>query len=86
MQLYASSQLYLISPAIDCSDPGTPANGQRSLSNTTYNSVVTYTCDIGTLEGANSRTCQSGGIWSGSVPQCIKSMFLQTFAVTNFVA
>ena len=58
-------------PAINCGDPGTPSNGQRSLSNTTYNSVVTYTCDVGhTLQGSNSRTCQSDGQWSGSLPQC----------------
>ena len=71
-----------------CDDPVTPTNGQRSLSSTTYNSVVTYTCDVGyTLQGVNSRTCQSDGQWSGSVPQCFKkSMFLQTFAVTNCVA
>ena len=56
---------------IDCGDPGTPTNGQRSLSSTTYNSVVTYTCDVGyTLQGSNSRTCQSDLQWSGSVPQC----------------
>ena len=56
---------------IDCGDPGTPTNSQRSLSSTTYNSVVTYTCDVGyTLLGSNSRTCQSDGQWSGSVPQC----------------
>ena len=72
--------------AINCGDPGTPTNGQRSLSSTTYNSVVNYTCDEGyTLQGSNSRTCQSDGQWSGSVPQC-KGMFLQTFAVTNCVA
>ena len=57
-------------PAADCGDPGTPTNGQRSLSSTTYNSVVTYTCDVGyTLQGANSRTCQLDG-WTGSLPQC----------------
>ena len=60
------------SPAINCGDPDTPTNGQRSLSSTTYNSVVTYTCDVGyTLQGANSRTCQSDGLWSESVPQCL---------------
>ena len=58
-------------PVVDCGDPGTPMNGQRSLSSTTHNSVVTYTCDVGyTLQGSNSRTCQSSGRWSGSVPQC----------------
>ena len=57
--------------AIDCGDPGTPTNGQRTLSSTTYNSVVTYTCDVGyTLQGSNSRTCQSNGQWSGSIPHC----------------
>ena len=56
---------------VNCGDPGTPTNGQRSLSSTTNNSVVTYTCDVGyTLQGSNSRTCQSNGQWSGSVPQC----------------
>ena len=64
------------SPAIDCGDPGTPTNGQRSLSSTTYNSVVTYTCDVGyTLQGSNSRTCQSDGQWSGSVPQCNRTLY-----------
>ena len=62
---------FLFSPAVDCGDPGTPTNGQRSLSSATYNSVVTYTCDVGyTLQGSNSRTCQSDGQWSESVPQC----------------
>ena len=57
--------------AINCDDPGTPTNGQRSLSSTTYNSVVTYTCDVGyTLQGSNSRTCQSDEQWSESVPHC----------------
>ena len=64
--------------AIDCGDPGTPTNGQRSLSSTTYNSVVTYTCDVGyTLQGSNSRTCQFNGQWNGSVPQCSSELEIQ---------
>ena len=69
-----------IPPATDCGDPGIPTNGQRSLSSTTYNSVVTYTCDVGyTLQGSNSRTCQSSGKWNGSVPQCtgIHTVYIQ---------
>ena len=58
--------------AVDCGDPGTPKNGQRSLSRTIFSYVVTYTCDVGyTRQGSNSRTCQSNGQWSRSVPQCI---------------
>ena len=46
-------------------------NGQRNVSSTTYNSVVTFTCDEGyKLLGNNSRTCQLNELWSGSVPQC----------------
>ena len=81
------SIVIISSPATDCGDPGTPRNGQHSLSSTAYNSVVTYTCNVGyTLQGSNSRTCLSDEQWSGSVPQCMKSMFLQTFAVTNCTA
>ena len=62
----------LLSPAIDCGDPGTPTNGQHNFSNTTYNSVVTYTCDVGYgIQGSQNRTCQSNGHWDGSVPQCL---------------
>ena len=71
--------LYVIpsSPAVDCGDPGTPTNGQRTLSSTTYSSVVTYTCNVGyTLQGSNSRTCLSNGQWNGSVPQCISEFCL----------
>ena len=73
------------SPAVDCGDPGTPTNGQRTLSSTTYNSVVTYTCDVGyTLQGSNSRTCQSDGQWSGSVPPCNrKFIFEYNLTFTN---
>ena len=69
--LFSLSTLKPAHSAVDCGDPGTPTNGQRRLSSTTYNSVVTYTCDVFyTLQGSNSRTCQSNGQWSGSVPQC----------------
>ena len=63
--------LYSVPSAVDCGDPGTPTNGHLNFSSATYNSVVTYTCDVGyTLQGSNSRTCQSNGEWSGRVPQC----------------
>ena len=38
---------------------------------------MTYTCDAGyTLQGSNSRSCQSNGQWSGSVPQCTCKLLL----------
>ena len=72
----------LLHSAVNCGNPGTPTNGQRSLSSTTYNSVVTYTCDVGyTLQGSNSRTCQSSGQWSGIVPQCKCEFGIKTLIV-----
>ena len=71
MNAFYSVSTYSVPLAIDCGNPGTPTNSQHSLSGTTYNSLVTYTCDVGyTLQGSNSRTCQSNGQWSGRVPQC----------------
>ena len=63
---------HVLSPAVNCGDPGTPRNGRRTGSSTTYNSVVTYTCNTGyTLtQGSNRRTCQSNGQWSGTAPRC----------------
>ena len=78
-------KVFLMYIAVDCDNPGIPENGQAQYSTTTYNSVVTYTCDVGyTLEGSNSRTCQSDGQWNGSVPQCqhklAQQIPLHTFA------
>ena len=58
---------------IDCGDPGTPSNGRLSLSDgTNFGSIVTYSCSEGyRLEGAETRTCLSGRVWSGSRPVCV---------------
>ena len=75
VKLQIITQNCLSIAVINCGDPGTLSNGQHTLSSTTYNSVVTYTCDVGyTLQGSNSRTCQSDGQWSGSIPQCNRKL------------
>ena len=56
---------------IDCSDPGTPQNGSRILQGTKFEATVKYRCDIGfQLNGAEMRTCQVDGTWTGSLPAC----------------
>ena len=69
-----NKQYYFIhvpSPVVDCGDPGTPTNGQRTLSGTTYNAGVFYTCNEGyTLQGQQIRICRSTGLWSERLPVC----------------
>ena len=72
-------------PAVDCGNPGTPPNGRRTGSSTTYNSVVTYTCNTGsTLQGSNRRTCQSNGQWSGSLPRCNRKFCFVLYIVSIY--
>ena len=80
----------ILSPAVNCGNPGTPSNGRRTGSSTTYNSVVTYTCNTGyTRQGSNRRTCQSNGQWSGAAPRCNRKLFLylhfEQSAVAQFI-
>ena len=54
-----------------CGDPGTPSNGKKVGSDYSVGSQVTYVCNAGfTLRGDRTRQCQSGGIWSGTLPSC----------------
>ncbi|XP_064397052.1 sushi, von Willebrand factor type A, EGF and pentraxin domain-containing protein 1-like isoform X2 [Halichondria panicea] len=47
------------------------SNGEVSFSATTFNSVASYTCDLGyILIGETSRMCQLDEQWSGDAPTC----------------
>ncbi|KAI8500845.1 hypothetical protein Bbelb_216630 [Branchiostoma belcheri] len=53
-----------------CSTLTAPANGAISTTATSYNTVVTFTCNPGYVRnGATSTTCQEG-TWSNPVPTC----------------
>ena len=56
-----------------------------SLSGTTYNSVVTYSCGSGyDLIGNNTRTCLETGNWYGGQPICTSKLDSQTVVlITN---
>ena len=59
-------------PPVNCGDSGTPANGTKTGTNFTYNSIITYSCNVGyNVMGADSLTCLSDGSWNGSVPSCV---------------
>ena len=56
---------------VDCGDPGLPPNAARVLSETTFNSVVKYSCSVHfMLSGEAVRVCQDDGTWSGTLPTC----------------
>ena len=61
-----------ISFVLDCGELQHPSFGSVTLtSGTTYNSVATYTCDVGYYRvGDGTRTCTSVGAWDGQPPIC----------------
>ena len=69
---------------MDCGSPGRLLNGVSNFTSTTYDSVVTHTCDEGfVLCGMESRMCQSNGMWSSSLPSCISKYIDQYVAHNN---
>ncbi len=56
---------------IPCPALDSPVNGTVDDADREYQSVATYSCDPGfNLDGAETRTCQSDGTWSGQPPTC----------------
>ena len=50
-------------------------SGVVCYNRTTAGSEAVYICDDGFHQnGALTRVCQSGGVWNGSLPQCLPSL------------
>ncbi|XP_078660161.1 uncharacterized protein LOC144904888 [Branchiostoma floridae x Branchiostoma belcheri] len=57
--------------AVQCQTLTAPTNGALSTTATSYQTVVTFTCNSGyQLNGATDATCQADGTWSNPVPTC----------------
>ncbi len=75
---YCGNRCYCIFPPATCTDLTPPTNGMISYDMGTIvvrplNTVATYTlsCITGyTVTGDMTRTCGSGGMWSGTDPTC----------------
>ena len=56
---------------VECGTLDDPTNGMVTVSTTIYNSVATYSCNIGhNLTGNDMRMCLETGSWSSSEPTC----------------
>ena len=53
-------------------DLGTLDNGNVTFTNTTFDSVATYSSNPGyALDGDATRKCLADGTWSATIPSCI---------------
>lgn len=61
----------------DCGNLTDPENGSVDLSEgTSFGSLAIYDCDLGySLEGPDTRTCQSDGEWSDTAPTCMRKYY-----------
>lgn len=58
---------------VNCTEPGTPANGHRLGNSFKSGKVVLYWCNKGyRLRGTRQRSCRETGKWSGVAVQCTK--------------
>ena len=57
---------------VDCGQPAAVPNGKTKVSDTSWKSVASYTCDTGfVLQGASSRQCMSTGEQQLSLCWCV---------------
>ena len=69
LAMYSHNLCYVL--AKNCGALPNPNNGEVTYSDTTYQSVATYSCDAGfELVGDRTRTCSAEETWTGSQPEC----------------
>ena len=85
---YKQSCTCALCAAVSCGPaPKAPANGQRSVSGTTFESTVTYICNRGyTRQGDNGHTCMANGQWNGSTPTCNRKLFTVLLFTSTWVS
>lgn len=66
---------------VDCgTNFAVPPEGNANLQDTTFMSILTYTCQTGyTILGISIRQCLASGQWSGAAPTCEGKSFLSLF-------
>ena len=66
---------YIFALGITCPDLENPANGAVTVNGMNPGDTATYTCNSGyELEGAETLTCGSDGMWSPDPPVCTREL------------
>ena len=64
-------------PVVDCGSVMVSSPLQVSQTNTTFNSTITYSCQLGyNLVGTPERTCQANGSYTGVEPSCMSELLV----------
>ena len=52
-----------------------PLNGMVNDDDLSFDSIATYSCDVGfMIEGNSTQTCGTDGNWTGSPPLCVRKL------------
>ena len=81
------NHLYFIFLVVTCDDPGTPANGNMTITDEfNIGSTATFSCshDYILTGGDRIRRCNEAGDWTGAQPSCIRRPFL-VICIDRFV-
>ncbi|XP_045194392.1 uncharacterized protein LOC123550009 [Mercenaria mercenaria] len=83
--LNLSHKTYTRSCLSSCGDPEAPVNGTVTFTDTTTNSVASFSCNDGFVEatGSNTQTCLSDGSWSSPQPLCEASGSLTSTSTSS---
>ena len=69
--------LFFSLSVVDCGLLAPPVNGSIMISETTFESLSTFTCGSGfNLFGSSFRQCQANGEWSGTNTTCESNKLL----------
>ena len=70
---------------MQCRDPGIPQHSVRQGNSFTFESVLTYQCDVGYIRhGAATLVCGQSGRWTSKPPTCERKCQFMRIRLTKF--
>ena len=85
IKTYVTHLISCLFVVMQCRDPGIPEHAVRQGNSFTFESVLTYHCDVGyTRHGAATLVCGQSGRWTSSPPTCERKCQFMCFKMTEF--